>query len=212
MLAFPQPERRRAFEFGAATGNDLVEFRRAGWEVFGCEPSAQACAYAARRGFSLQCCNAEDAEPPPNLTCVYMNNVFEHLHDPRAVLATSRAALEPKGLLVLVVPNHASWAARLFGAAWPGYDPPKHIWGFTPKSIRRLIESSGFRVLTIRQVFPASNCCWHSGLHGGRAPAASWPRARAVAARLLGRAVIPVGVLAAWFGHGDYIRIVAAKV
>jgi len=212
VLAFPQPTVRRVFEFGSGSGGDLTEFRDAGWEVWGCEPSGRACEIAAQRGLQLQHCPAEAAELPAGLSCVYLNNVFEHLHDPLGVLAKARAALIPGGLVVLVVPNHASWAARLFGAAWPGYDPPRHIWGFSPRSVRRLLESSGFALVSIHQVFPLSNHCWCSGIQGDRAPRTPRPRLRQRLARLLGRSVIPVSMIAAECGHGDYIRVVARKV
>ena len=212
VLAFPPPDLRRVFEFGAGVGGDLGQFRDAGWEVFGCEPSAKACDTAAARGLVLQHCGAEEAELPAGLSCVYMNNVFEHVHDPRAVLRKSHAALVAGGLVVLVVPNHRSWTARLFGAAWPGYDPPRHIWGYSPRPVTLLLESEGFRIVSIGQVFPASNCCWYNAVDGRRAPAVKWPRLRARLARILGKSLIGIGLIAAKFGHGDYIRVVARKV
>jgi SAM-dependent methyltransferase len=119
VLSFPAPRLRRVFEIGAASGNDLADFREAGWEVSGCEPSAHACALAAERGIVLQNCTAEHAViEPGSVSCIVMTNVFEHLHDPVGVLRICREALQPDGLLVLSVPNHDCWAARAFGSAW----------------------------------------------------------------------------------------------
>jgi SAM-dependent methyltransferase len=189
----------------------LIDFRAAGWEVTGCEPSAHACQVAARHGIILQTCAAEEAQVPNGVTYVYMNNVFEHLHDPLAVLAKSRAALAPGGLIVLIVPNHDSWSARLFGAAWPGYDPPRHLWGYTPRAIRMLLQGAGFDIVSVSQKHPLSDYCWFSGISGYRAQSVAWRALRARMARVMRRLLVPAGALAALCGHGDYIYVVARK-
>lgn len=60
VLAFAAPGAHRVFEFGAAKATDLLAFRAAGWEVAGCEPSAQACALAASQGDT---CNRPRPKP-----------------------------------------------------------------------------------------------------------------------------------------------------
>lgn len=211
ILSFPPPATRNVFEFGAGSGADLMEFRAAGWRVSGCEPSAVACRVAAGLGIALQRCTAEAAELPEGVSCVYMNNVIEHLHDPHAVLVKARARMTADGLVVLVVPNHASLAARLFGAAWPGYDTPKHIWGYTPRAIRQVMERAGFAVLSIDQKYPFSTYCWWTGISGVRLERPRWPAFRRWLAERMGRLLVVLGMLAAFAGHGDYIRVVAQK-
>lgn len=210
VLAFRQPRVRRVFEFGAAIGNDLAEFRAAGWEVTGCEPSAKACEVARQRGITLQNCSAEAAVlPVGRFSCVLLNNVFEHLHNPTAVLRKAHAALTDDGALVLVVPNHASWSARLFGAPWPGYDPPRHLWGFTPASIRRVLGQGGFSVDYIHHIAP-QRWCYEAVVAGTRSPKGA-TRLRLLASDVLPMMMLPFGLLAATFGHGDFMKVVARK-
>lgn len=210
LLCFRQPVLRRVFEFGAATGKDLSEFLAAGWEVTGCEPSPKACQAARQRGIVLQNCSAEQATlPEAHFTCVLMNNVFEHLHDPVEVLAKCREGLSEGGALVLIVPNHASFTARVVGAAWPGYDPPRHLWGFTPKSITALLTRSGFTVAHIHHQAPTL-WSWVASVAGTRSPSGG-SRLRSFAARFLPQALLPVGLVAAMCGRGDFIRVVAHK-
>jgi SAM-dependent methyltransferase len=156
VMAFRPPASRRVFEFGAGCGGDLVTFCDAGWEATGCEPSAQACATAASHGLSLQNCLAEEAEIPSGTSCIFMNNVFEHLYDPPAILSKIHHALTDDGVLVLIVPNHDCWSARVFGAAWPGYDAPRHIWGWTPQSITNALARAGFAIEYINQQAPVN--------------------------------------------------------
>lgn len=212
ILSFDPPALpRRVFEFGAGTGADLLEFRNAGWEVLGCEPSAVAVAAAAAHGIMLQQCNAEDAEVPAGLSCVYMNNVFEHLHDPMAVLARAHANLLPGGIVVVIVPNHSSWAARMFGSQWPGYDPPRHIWGYTPRGIQGVFERAGFSEVTVSHKYPLSTYCWANGLGAWRAAEGRSKALRDRVTRLLGRSLLLGGFASAFAGAGDYIRVTARK-
>jgi SAM-dependent methyltransferase len=209
-LAFRAPSLRRVFEVGAATGTDLLEFKAAGWEVAGCEPSDKACAVAQQRGIALQNCSAESAElAPASVGCVLINNVFEHLHDPAGVLKKAHRALINDGAIVIIVPNHASWAAKQFGAAWPGYDPPRHLWGFTPGSIRELIEQCGFDVDYIAHKAP-QRWCWDACIAGTRLPEGA-ARRQSRLRSLLPAVLVPFGAVLSAFGRGDFIKIVARK-
>lgn len=210
VMAFRAIAPRRVFEFGAGAGNDLLLFRTEGWAVEGCEPSAHACALAAGRGITLQCAPAEDAQlAPSSVSAVLLNNVLEHVHDPVAVLGKAHAGLVPGGALVLVVPNHAGPAARLFGAGWPGYDAPRHLWGFSPTALGALLARCGFAPPRVYPMFQG-RWAWRDSLQGARdpAPIAPWRRRHA---KLLSLALIPFGILAALFGHGDFITVVAIR-
>ncbi len=210
VMAFRQPATRRVFEFGAGRGADLLTFRAAGWEISGCEPSARACEVAAARGVVLQNCLAEQADVPRGTSCVFMNNVFEHLHDPAPVLRTIHDALTDDGVLVIIVPNHGSWSSRVFGAAWPGYDAPRHIWGWTPDGITLVLRRAGFEIEYVNQQAPIS--LWSYTLAGTNAVVPPHPVLRWMSRRKWAvRAMVPLGWIAAAAGHGDYMRVVARK-
>lgn len=210
VMAFHPLPVRRVFEFGAATGNDLLLFKAEGWEVDGCEPSARACAMAAERGIAIRTSTAEEAVlAPESVSAILINNVLEHTHAPEQVLAMCARGLMPGGSLVIVVPNHASWSAALFGAAWPGYDAPRHIWGFTPDSLRAAIDRTGLRTERVHQMFPG-RWAWRGTMDGrhAQAPVPAWRRENA---GLLALALLPLGWLAAACGHGDFMTVVATK-
>ncbi|HET9224694.1 MAG TPA: hypothetical protein VFO07_19430, partial [Roseiflexaceae bacterium] len=42
------------------------------------------------------------------------------------------------------VPNAASYVARLCGRYWVGYDLPRHMTVFAPKTLRRALTQAGF--------------------------------------------------------------------
>lgn len=209
-LSFTPPEIKKVFEFGAARGTDLLAFKAAGWEAFGCEPSKQACELAAARGIALQNATAEDALLAcSEYSCILLNNVFEHVHDPIQVLTKCHNALRPGGLLVMIVPNHACLSAKLFGAAWPGYDAPRHLWGWTAKALKLHLCKAGFEICHIHHQATGS-WLWRSMLdmrHSPRKPG----RLRLWLARHASGVFVPASILAAAFGKGDFIRIVARR-
>jgi hypothetical protein len=78
--------------------------------------------------------------------------VLEHVHDPHPVIAAAAEALRPGGLLVISVPNLASWPHRYFGADCWALELPRHLLHFTPVTLRRLMETHGLSVSELRIV------------------------------------------------------------
>ncbi len=77
---------------------------------------------------------------------VTMFNVLEHVNDPEKCLRIGRRMLRDDGLLVVDVPNNqlVAWRGKLLNR-WPRLDLGEHINHFTPKTLDRLMERSGFR-------------------------------------------------------------------
>ena len=87
---------------------------------------------------------------------------LEHEIRPREVLRDLRRVLRSGAPLILKVPNFSSWLRVLRGAAWSGYRFPDHVNYFTPASLGRLLEESGFRVARfgILDRLPTSDNMW----------------------------------------------------
>jgi SAM-dependent methyltransferase len=139
----------RLLDLGAATGNFLDEMRHYGdWELYGVELNDVAAQWARDRlGLSVFTGELAQASYPNNFfDVVTLWDVLEHLHDPRATLIEIGRILKPKGLLVLQVPNPDSLEARFFGRFWVGWDPPRHLYVFSLKTLKDLLETSGLRL------------------------------------------------------------------
>lgn len=158
-------KRRRAIErltpvgklldVGCGSGSFLHYMQHHGWEVWGQEISQCATAYA-RRELGLEVCRdyLEDTPfPADSFDVVTLWNVLEHLHNPAASLARIKELVKADGLLVIAVPNAASWDARLFGPAWVGYDVPRHLYTYDKSTLRALLKKAGFRVVHSRCLF-----------------------------------------------------------
>lgn len=65
--------------------------------------------------------------------------------------------LAPGGVLLVGVPNHASWQARLAGARWYHLDLPRHRTHFTAAGLAALLQASGFTVERTHHVLAEHN-------------------------------------------------------
>jgi SAM-dependent methyltransferase len=77
---------------------------------------------------------------------VTLFHVIEHTADPRGTLDEVRRILQPRGRLLVQVPNIASWQSRLCGPRWYGLDVPRHVVNYSGRAIRRLLSDCGFQV------------------------------------------------------------------
>lgn len=138
---------RRMLEVGAATGAFMKLMAQAGWEVEGIEISETAAAKAREQGLRVSTGSLEDALPASasyDLIVGWM--VLEHLHQPKLALEKLRRALTPDGWLVISVPNSASLEFKLFKENWYALDLPRHLFHFTPATLRKLLAASGWEV------------------------------------------------------------------
>jgi SAM-dependent methyltransferase len=157
-------------DVGSSRGNFLLAMRRAGFAVQGVEPSEKNSEFA-RSCHHIPTCTATveqflNAPGGGQFGLITLLNVLEHLRDPHRVLLGLRARLAEGGLLLAVVPDARMHdmigrARRKLGFADPfwmnsparpmvGFDPPNHLYSFEPSTLRRLVESCGFRTLLLR--------------------------------------------------------------
>jgi len=77
---------------------------------------------------------------------ITMWHVLEHLHEPVDVLSRLRRLLRPEGVLIVSVPNFASWQSRLFRGGWFHLDPPRHLLQFEAATLGDCLGRAGFEI------------------------------------------------------------------
>jgi 2-polyprenyl-3-methyl-5-hydroxy-6-metoxy-1,4-benzoquinol methylase len=84
---------------------------------------------------------------------VLLLDLLEHLQRPEVLLRQCHEVLEPKGELIVSVPNVANITVRLmllfgkFDYTDRGILDKTHLRFFTRKTVRRMVEESGFTIL-----------------------------------------------------------------
>jgi SAM-dependent methyltransferase len=136
----------RLLDVGCGSGQFLARMHGLGWEVVGVEPDP-AAVHTARATYGLPVVQGTLESPQKDIgefDAVTLLHVFEHVPDPRETLHAAWRVLRPGGRLLIVTPNGRGLGSRVFGSAWIGWDPPRHLHVFTVAALRRLLAEAGF--------------------------------------------------------------------
>lgn len=136
-------------DVGAGTGELVRTLKNASFNAQGFEPSSDARAVALSNGIELL-----DAYPDVEgyYDIITMYHVLEHVPDVPAQIKKIETLLKPNGVLILALPNYASFDARLFKNYWAGYDVPRHLYHFTPQAVKTIFEDT-FELLEKRPMW-----------------------------------------------------------
>jgi SAM-dependent methyltransferase len=154
----------KILEIGCGTGEYLAALRDIGeWKVTGVEPSPYA-SEIAREKYGLHVISGtlfDAAFPPESFDLVLMKYVLEHVHNPKESLVEVHRVLRNDGKFLLWVPNVNSLEARAFGKYWHGFEIPRHLYHFSPKTLDRLLQSASLHLRRI-DFSPVPNNWVHS--------------------------------------------------
>ena len=103
---------------------------------------------AARKGYGVEafCGRIFDVPFEDNtFDLITARSSIEHLDNPAEAMRKAFALCKPSGWLLIKTPNWNSTAARLFKEKWYHLDCPRHLYLFTPKTIRQLLDKCGFQ-------------------------------------------------------------------
>lgn len=149
-LPRPPHGQPRLLDVGCGNGGFLALVRSAGWQVEGIDFDAEAVETARSRGLTVHHGGFETlSDRNACFDVVTLSHVIEHVHDPLALLSRIHGLLKPGGTLWLETPNLDSLGAMRFGVFWRGLETPRHLVLFTPHSLRRALEATGF--VSLRQ-------------------------------------------------------------
>jgi SAM-dependent methyltransferase len=163
------PRGRRLLDIGAGSGLLVMLASEAGWQAEGTELSSQFRAWA-RSEYGIDLRDPRSEPPPPNTyDVVCLVNVLDQAPDPGALLRDVRLALRPRGRFFIRVPNatfHVTWMRSVtrLGIESMAGAAILHEYGFTSTSLRSVLHSMGFHVLTTRNAGLSGATTWMSRL------------------------------------------------
>ena len=146
-----KPAGGTVLDLGCATGGFLSTLQGPSWKCFGIEMSEDAANVARRR------CGAEvfvgdilDAPfLPASFDAITCFNVFEHVYEPKEVLIKVAEWLKPGGIFYTLMPNIDSAGARIFRSYWYALELPRHLYHFSPATLRRIAGAAGLREVSV---------------------------------------------------------------
>lgn len=145
----------RLLDIGCNEGRGLRIHSANGFQVEGLELNETAARVARAEGFEVQTCLLEDFGPVTPYDVAVLSNVLEHSLEPRKMLLDVHRILAPGGQVWISCPNSQSWLRRAFGRSWINWHVPFHISHFSPATLHRLLEETGYSRIEILQITPA---------------------------------------------------------
>lgn len=144
----------RLLDVGCGIGVFMNHMRQHGWLVEGIEPSEDA-REKAEKDFNI-------SVYPPHLffdsslgsfDVITMWHVLEHVHLLNEYIERLKELLRPNGLLFIAVPNYTSYDATVYKNYWAAYDVPRHLYHFSPASMRLLLNKHNLQLKTVRPMW-----------------------------------------------------------
>jgi SAM-dependent methyltransferase len=148
-LAGEAPGKRSYLDIGCGVGHSIDAAAERGYEAIGLEISRTALATAHARG--RKCFHPDEWQGEDDFQLVSLFETLEHVADPLAMLTGARNRLAKNGLMMITVPNGASWEVSMLSErcvhVYGGFDGVGHINLMTPDGIAALLRRAGFEPL-----------------------------------------------------------------
>ncbi|MFM2207194.1 MAG: hypothetical protein RL213_1169 [Bacteroidota bacterium] len=131
-------------DVGCGTGEFLAGCAKEGWNVMGIEPGDSA-RMQAKTNHQLRVEEESYLEKSPEtFDVITLWHVLEHVHDLNARIIQLSGILRKDGVLIIAVPNYTSRDAKAYGENWAAWDVPRHLYHFSPDTIKKLFLKHGF--------------------------------------------------------------------
>jgi 2-polyprenyl-3-methyl-5-hydroxy-6-metoxy-1,4-benzoquinol methylase len=132
-------------DVGCATGEFLNYMKSKGWNTTGVEPDEQV-RQIAKETYHL---NIYDESQVPimkdeSFDVITLWHVLEHVADLSGRMKDLNRILKPGGILIIAVPNSNSPDADIYKENWAAYDVPRHLYHFSEKSMKMLLDKFSF--------------------------------------------------------------------
>lgn len=142
-------------DIGCSTGIKDAKFMKdfPGWEFYGIEPDEIAFQDALKiKGFKAKKGFLEDANYPEKFfDAILMNQVLEHISNPKETIKECYRILKDDGNLIITVPDFGSLDSKMFGRFWYHLDIPRHLFHFNKQTLARVLRESGFFIEKIEK-------------------------------------------------------------
>jgi 2-polyprenyl-3-methyl-5-hydroxy-6-metoxy-1,4-benzoquinol methylase len=144
----------KILDIGCGTGAFLNTMKEANWNTTGLEPDDTARKKALEL-YKIQARPSHEIFDLPNdsYDAISMWHVLEHVHQLQEYIAQLKNMLTANGKIFIAVPNYTSYDAQHYGAYWAAYDVPRHLYHFSPASMKTLVEQHGLKIKKIKAMW-----------------------------------------------------------
>lgn len=148
----------KILDIGAGTGLLLSKFKDKGWEVDGVELTRSAVRYAKRK-YKIKLRQGDFLQKKINdkYDVIILNGALEHLHKPFETLEKANKNLKKGGFILISIPNSDSVGRDIFERNWFAWQPPRHLYHFSPDTVTKMLIKAGYKNIKISHDFDIQN-------------------------------------------------------
>lgn len=142
------PSSSRLLDIGCGTGWFLEMAQQEGYKVSGYEFSKNLAEFTAQR-FKIKVWTEPltELDETELFDIITLFDVIEHVFNPKEIIQSVYSHLEPGGIAIFFTPNLDSFGFQHLKEHSSLVMPVEHLFYFTPRSLRRIIEETGLKVV-----------------------------------------------------------------
>lgn len=143
-------------DVGCGYGYFVRRALAAGFDAYGVDLSADGIREAEKHVPGRVFCGTLDtveALADRRFDVIFASHLIEHITEPQHFVQSLVGRLSERGVVMFVTPNIESWLAWLSGPRWVSFKIPEHVAYYSPKTIRRLLESADLELLAIDSAY-----------------------------------------------------------
>ena len=154
VTSFTTGKQGSILDIGAGTGAFLNTMLLANWEVTGIEPDTKAREIAMERyNIGLKPSEELFELPGQSFDVITLWHVLEHVHDLHGYINKLKELLKPSGKIFIAVPNYTSYDEKVYKEYWAAYDVPRHLYHFSPQSVRELLRLHELKLHSVKPMW-----------------------------------------------------------
>ena len=141
----------KLLDIGCGTGEFASFMKNSGWDVV-CVDSSETARNIAMKNFSLEVLDVEKFFNLKDIKfdVITMWHSLEHVDKPIEYVKKVKSLLNDNGKFVLAIPNYKSFDSKFFGKYWAANDVPRHLYHYSKKSIKTVLNKSDLVLSNIK--------------------------------------------------------------
>jgi len=140
----------KILDIGCGQGQFLHMLNDRGWDCVGIERSVKLKEYVSKK-YNIPVMDADMKKwefKNQEFDVINIYHVIEHIEEPETLLKKVREIIKDDGILIMGLPNIASFQSGVFSNKWFHLDLPRHLLHYSHETITVLLNKCGFEVIS----------------------------------------------------------------
>ena len=135
----------KLLDIGGGQGEFCNYMKNSGWDVLLQDNSELARDIAKNNGLDT-IISLSSIDENEKFDVITMWHSLEHIHEIYKTMDLVKKLLDESGILLIAVPNIDAHEQKYYKENWVPFDAPRHLYHFSPKSLKQFFYKFGFTV------------------------------------------------------------------